>query len=202
MSTRLTDFRFPSPALRIERLKESVEIIKLLWTQEKATYAGKHYHVADAVCEPKPLQKPHPPIIIGGTGEKHLLKVTAQHADRFDFSYLPTIEMYKHKLEILSAHCRAVGRDFGEIEKSCWTEGQIILAQNKTELEEKVQRIKPKNVGLKDFERSHFLGTPQELKDRLQPYLELGVTHFMLFFADLPDRGSLQLFAKEFKLGS
>ena len=195
-------FPFPESSVRIERLKESVEIIKLLWTQEKATYAGKHYHVSDAVCEPKPLQKPHPPIIIGGTGEKHLLKVTAQHADRFDFSYLPTIAMYKHKLEMLSKHCRAVGRDFGEIEKSCWPEGQIILAQNRKELEEKVQRIKPKNVSLKDFERSHFLGTPQELKAKLQPYLELGATNFMLFFADLPDRGSLQLFAKECTLVS
>jgi F420-dependent oxidoreductase-like protein len=195
-------FPFPEPSVRVERLRESVEIIKLLWTEEKATYAGKHYRVADAFCEPKPLQKPHPPIIIGGTGEKYLLRVTAQHADQFDFSYLPTVEMYKHKLDVLRKHCKTVGRDFNEIEKSCWPEGQIILAQDKTELKEKVHRLKPQNVSLKDFERSHFLGTPHELKARLQPYLELGVTHFMLFFADLPDRGSLQLFAKECKFVS
>jgi F420-dependent oxidoreductase-like protein len=195
-------FPFLKPSLRIERLKESVEIIKMLWTQEKTTYTGKHYQIAAAACEPKPLQKPHPALIIGGTGEKHLLKVTAQHADRFDFSYLPTFEMYKRKLEALRKHCEAVGRDFGEIEKSCWPEGQIILSQNKAELEEKVQLIKPKNTSLKDFQHSHFLGTPQELAAELTPYLELGVTHFMLFFADLPNRGSLQLFAEECKLGS
>ncbi len=195
-------FPFPKPNVRVERLKESVEIIKLLWTQEKATYTGKYNRILEAACEPKPIQTPHPPIIVGGVGEKHLLKVTARHADRFDFSYLPTLEMYKHKLEVLRKHCVTVGRDFNEIEKSCWTEGQIILAQNKEALEEKVRRIKPKNVSRGDFERAHFLGTPQELAARLQPYLELGVSYFMLFFADLPDKGSLKLFAKECKFGS
>ena len=144
-------FQFYNPSLRIERLKESVEIIKMLWTQGKGNLLGKYYQIIDAACEPKPLQKPHPPLIIGGTGEKHLLKVTAQHADRFDFSYLSTLEMYKHKLKHCVNICEAVGRDFGEIEKSCWPEGQIILAPNKTELDEKVQRIKPKNVSLEGF---------------------------------------------------
>ncbi len=194
-------FPFPNPKVRVEQLKESVEIIKLLWTREKVTYAGKHYRVADAVCEPKPLQKPHPQIIIGGVGEKYLLEVTARHADRFDFSYLPTLEAYKHKMQVLQERCMAIGRDFNEIEKSCWPEGQIILARNKAELEEKVQRIKPKDLSRKDFEKSHFLGTSTALTAKLQPYLGLGVTHFMLFFADLPDRGSLQLFAETFADG-
>jgi F420-dependent oxidoreductase-like protein len=191
-------FPFPNPKVRVEQLKESVEIIKLLWTQEKVTYAGKHYRVADAVCEPKPLQKPHPPIIIGGIGEKYLLEVTARYADRFDFSYLPTFEAYIRKIQVLHKSCVAIGRDFNEIEKSCWPEGQIILARNKKELEEKVQRVKPEDLSRKEFEKSHFLGTPTELAAKLQPYLRLGVTHFMLFFADLPDLGSLQLFAETF----
>ncbi len=70
-------------------MKEAIEIIKKMWTQPKASYNGRHYRVADAMCEPKPLQKPHPPITIGGGGERHTLKVTAQFADRFDFGYLP-----------------------------------------------------------------------------------------------------------------
>ena len=189
-------FSFPKSCVRVGRLKESVEIIKLLWTQEKVSYAGKHYRIVDAVCEPKPLQKPHPAIIIGGVGEQYLLKVTAQYADRFDFSYLPTLNMFKHKLVVLEKYCRLLGRDFEEIEKSSWPEGQIILAENKEDLEEKVKRLKPQNVSRKNFERSHFLGTPEELVAKLEPFLDLGVTYFMLFFADLPDRGSLQLFAK------
>ena len=107
---------FPAPRERIARLKESVEIIKKLWTEEKASYEGKYYRVDEAVCEPKPLQKPHPPITIGGSGEKLTLKVAAQHADRFDWGTLP-FEVYKHKLEVLGGHCKSVGRDVREIEK-------------------------------------------------------------------------------------
>jgi F420-dependent oxidoreductase-like protein len=190
-------YSFPELTSRVEQLKESLEIIKLLWTQQKTAYQGEHYRVVDAFFEPKPLQKPHPPIIVGGVGEKHLLRVTAQYADRLDFSYLPTIEMYKHKLQVLEEHCWSVGRNFGEIEKSCWPEGQIILGETEVDLEEKIRRIKPKTVSRRDFERAHFLGTPEALADRLKPYLDLGVTYFMLFFADLPDLGSLRLFGDE-----
>ncbi len=189
-------FSFPRPATRVERLKEAVEVMKMLWTQEEVTYLGKHYQLVKAVCEPKPLQKPHPPITIGGTGENRLLKVTAKHADRFDFSYLPTIEMYRHKLEVLKKHCESIGRNFKEIEKSCWPEGQIILGEDRAVLAEKVRQIKPKDVSVEDFEKSHFLGTPDEFETKLRPFLDLGVTHFMLFFADLPDLGSMRLFAE------
>ena len=108
------------------------------------------------------MQKPHPPITIGGSGEKHTLKVTAQHADRCDFGYLPTLEQYKHKLQVLEKHCKAVGRDFRKIEKSCWPAGQIILAPNHKELDVKVQRLKPKNITREDFEKHSLVGTPEE----------------------------------------
>lgn len=186
---------FPDTVTRIERLKEALEVIRLLWTQEEATYSGKHYNLSNAICEPKPLQKPHPPITIGGTGEKHLLQVTARYADRFDFSYLPKIKDFKHKIEVLKKHCVSVGRNFEEIEQSCWPEGQVILLKDKESLEIKIQKTKPRGVSRKDFERSHFLGTPDEFAEKLQPYLDLGVTYFMLFFADLPDMSSLRLFA-------
>jgi F420-dependent oxidoreductase-like protein len=188
-------YEFPEPIARVERLKESLEIIKILWTQEESTYTGEYYSVVGAVCEPKPVQKPHPPITVGGCGEKRLLKVTALHADRFDFSYLPNMALYKHKFDVLQEHCKSVGRNFEEIEKSCWPEGQIILGEDKKALEEKVEKTKPSGVSRKDFEKSHFLGTPDELAARLEPYLGLGVDRFMLFFADLPDKDSLRLFA-------
>ena len=76
--------------------------------------------ITDAVCEPKPLQKPHPPIIIGGGGEKLMLRLTAKHADRYDWGYLQSSEMYLRKLKILENNCVAMGRRFEEIEKSCW----------------------------------------------------------------------------------
>jgi len=189
-------FPFPAASDRIERMKEAVGIIKKLWAEEKASYTGKHYHIKEVVCKPKPLQKPHPPITIGGSGEKLTLKVTAQHADRYDWGYVPSLEQYTHKLKVLENHCSTVGRDFQEIEKSCWPGSQVVIARNQKELAEKIAREKPKSVTLEDFEKTALIGTPDECVRQMQPYIDLGVTHFMLFFGDLPNLSSLRLFAE------
>ena len=180
---------------RISRMKEATEIIKKMWTEEKANYHGKYYTINEAECLPKPLQKPHPPITIGGGGEKLTMRVAAQYAERCDWGYTPSIEQYRHKLEILKTHCNSVGRDFQEIEKSCWLGGQIFIAQNRQEIDEKVSQWKPQNVSLEDFKKSSFIVTPDECKQKIQEYLGLGVTHFMLFFGDLPGLSGLRLFA-------
>jgi F420-dependent oxidoreductase-like protein len=186
---------FSNPSVRIDRMKEAVEIIKTMWTQERASYKGKYYRIKDAVCEPKPLQKPHPPITIGGSGEKLTLKVTAQYADRFDWAYLP-LPLYKHKLTVLENHCKTVGRDFQEIEKSCWPSGQIFIAQNRKELDENLSLKKPKSVTLKDFKKNNLVGTPDECLQRIQQYANVGAKHFMLAFGDLPQLDGVRVFAK------
>jgi F420-dependent oxidoreductase-like protein len=189
-------FPFFSSKTRIERLNEAVEIIKEMWIEEKASYKGKHYAIRDAVCEPKPVQKPYPPITIGGGGEKLTLRVTARHADRYDWGYLPSVEEYKRKLKVLEKHCDAVGRSFNEIEKSCWPAGQIFIGEDRKELEKKIPLWLPKGVSLEDFMQTSFVGTPEDFKKQLRRYMDLGVTHFMLFFGDLPDLGGLRLFAE------
>jgi F420-dependent oxidoreductase-like protein len=190
-------FPFPSSKVRIERLKEAVVIIKKMWTEEKTNFKGDHYSIKDAICEPKPLQKPHPPIVIGGGGKKLTLKVAAQHADRYDWGYLPSLEQYKRKLKVLEKHCEAVGRSFQEIEKSCWPAGQIFIGEDLKELEDGVLRWVPKGVSIKDFVRTNLVGTPEDCLNQIRQYSSLGVTHFMLFFGDLPDLKGLRLFAKK-----
>ncbi|MCW4045437.1 MAG: LLM class F420-dependent oxidoreductase [Candidatus Bathyarchaeota archaeon] len=187
---------FPEPRIRIERLDEALAVIKRVWTEDKASYTGKHYNIKDAVCEPKPIQKPHPPITVGGSGEKLTLKVTARHADRYDWGYVPSLALYRHKLDVLANHCRAVGRDFQEIERSYWLGGQVIIARNREEAHGKIEAMKPKDMALADFERTTFVGTPHECLEKVQPYVALGVSHFMLFFGDLPNLSSLRLFAE------
>jgi len=185
-------FGFPEFAVRAEMLDEALEVMTRLWTQPKATYTGKHYSLKDAVCEPKPQQKPHPPVTVGGSGEA-TLKVTAKHADRFDWGYLP-IEDYKRKLESLEKHCREIRRDFGGIERSCWPGGQILIADNEQELSQKIARYKPPAIKPEDFLKYTLANTPDECRSKLQVYADLGVTYFMLFFADLPSTEGLKLF--------
>ncbi len=189
-------FGFPKPSVRIEQLGEALEVVLRLWTQEKATYQGKYYSLKDAVCEPKPIQKPHPPITIGGSGEKHTLNVTAKYADRFDFGFLPSLNEYTHKMGVLESLCKTAGTDFGEIEKSCWPSGQIVIAKDQEGLNEKIGKFKPSRMSLEQFKKSTLAATSDECKEHLQVYMDLGVSYFMLYFADLPSVEGLRLFAK------
>ncbi len=188
-------FGFPKASVRIESMGEALEVLTQLWTQKKATCQGKHYVLKDAVCEPKPLQKPHPPITVGGSGEK-TLKVTAKYADRFDWGSLPSVDEYKRKLGVLQEQCKTVGRDFGEIERSCWPGGQVLIAKEESELKEMVSKHNTTGLPLEEYRKGNLYGTPDECLEQLRVYVDLGVTYFMLYFADLPSTDGLRLFAE------
>ena len=189
-------FDFPKPTMRIERLVESLELIKRLWKQNKANYQGKYYALKDAVCQPKPVQQPHPPITVGGSGDMLLRKVTAPFADRLDFGFLPTIELYRRKLETLEKTCGMIGRSFGEIEKSCWPGGQVLIAKTEEELHEKIVQKNVLALSEEEFKQVNLAGTPTKVREHLQVYVDLGVSCFMLYFADLPGIEGLRLFAE------
>jgi F420-dependent oxidoreductase-like protein len=102
---------------RIRRLGEACEVIRLLWTEQTATFAGQYYQLTEARCEPKPVQQPHPPVVIGGHGERLTLRVVAQHADIWN-TVPDSAEEYQRKYAALEAHCAAIGRDPTTIERS------------------------------------------------------------------------------------
>jgi F420-dependent oxidoreductase-like protein len=102
---------------RIRRLGEAAELTKLLWTQDVVDYDGRYYQLKQARLDPKPVQQPHPPIVIGGGGEQLTLRVVAQHADMWNFVG-GDVETFNRKVAILREHCAAIGRDPNEIELS------------------------------------------------------------------------------------
>ncbi len=106
---------FPATAERFERLEEAVQICQQMWTDDDGPYAGRHYQLARTLNSPQPISKPHPPILIGGGGEKKTLRLVAQYAQAcnlFDSPELP------HKLEVLRGHCDEVGRAYEDVEKT------------------------------------------------------------------------------------
>jgi len=111
------DVPFYTPAERIRRMGEACELIKLLWTQEVTDFEGKYYHLQQARCEPKPVQKPYPPFVIGGGGEQLTLKFVARHADIWNFVG-GDAAMFTHKMAKLDEHCRNEGRDPATIKRS------------------------------------------------------------------------------------
>ena len=109
------------PGERIRRLGEACEITKRLFTQPLTDFDGRYYQLKQARCEPKPIQKPYPPFVIGGGGEQLTLRVVAQYADVWNFTAAPTSRNFQHKVRVLHEHCAAVGRDPAEIELSVQT---------------------------------------------------------------------------------
>ena len=125
-----------------------------------------------------------------------LRKVTAPFADRLDFGLIPSIEVYKKKLKILEKKCGMIGRSFGEIEKSCWPGGQVLIAENEGQLREKIAQKNVLSLSEEEFKQVNLAGTPAQIREKLQVYLDLGVSCFMLYFADLPRVEGLRLFAE------
>jgi F420-dependent oxidoreductase-like protein len=103
---------------RLDQLEEACRVIKSLFTNETTTFEGKHYRMTEARCEPKPVQKPHPPFTLGGMGEKRMLKIAAMFADDWNYPGGPPEDLAR-KVEILHKHCATVGRDPAEITTSC-----------------------------------------------------------------------------------
>jgi alkanesulfonate monooxygenase SsuD/methylene tetrahydromethanopterin reductase-like flavin-dependent oxidoreductase (luciferase family) len=108
---------FYPDAERIRRLGEACEVIRRLWTETVADFNGQYYQLKEARCEPKPVQQPHPPFVIGGGGEQLLLRVAARHAAIWNYGHCPP-EEYQHKSTVLDKHCAAIGRDPATIARS------------------------------------------------------------------------------------
>jgi alkanesulfonate monooxygenase len=106
---------FPPLAERFERLEEALQICLQMWSDDDGPYDGKYYHLARTLNVPQALTKPHPPILIGGSGEKKTLRMVAQYAQACNLFNSPDIE---HKLDVLRGHCEAVGRNYDDIEKT------------------------------------------------------------------------------------
>jgi F420-dependent oxidoreductase-like protein len=111
-------FPFPPLAERFERLEETLQIILQMWSDDDGPYHGRHYHLERTLNSPQPLQRPHPPILIGGSGERKTLRLVAQYADACNLFGSPEVE---RKLEVLRSHCERLGRDYDSIEKTVIT---------------------------------------------------------------------------------
>ncbi|MDZ4719021.1 MAG: LLM class F420-dependent oxidoreductase [Roseiflexaceae bacterium] len=118
----------PFPVLkdRFEQLEETLQIVHQMWRDDVSPYAGKHYQLAQPINHPQPLARPHPPIMIGGTGEQKTLRMVAQYGDACNLFDRLGDDILRQKLDVLKRHCEAVGRPYEQIEKT--TLGTAILA--------------------------------------------------------------------------
>lgn len=180
-------YDFPPALTRIEQLDESISIIKSMWMQERANFSGRFYSVKDAICNPKPIQKPHPVIMIGGEGEKYLLKVVAKHADRYNHP-CGSVQVLKRKISIIKEHCISIGRNYKDIELSILA--SCLVRETEDELKEAIRLRKKQLHGIQQVQAAEFtslVGTPEKVRAVMNEYIDLGLTHFVLDLVGLDE---------------
>ncbi|HVC62226.1 MAG TPA: TIGR03560 family F420-dependent LLM class oxidoreductase [Acetobacteraceae bacterium] len=156
----------PRPATRIRQMEEAVELILKMWTEPRTTFHGRYFHVEDAILESKPVQKPHPPVMIAGGGEQMTLRAVARLADACNL-VRGDIAGARNKLAVLRRHCETIGRDYAAIEKThvqAW-----ILSRNDVAAAAKRERLAARGT------LPSFVGTTSEAIDLIGQYQDAGI---------------------------
>jgi alkanesulfonate monooxygenase SsuD/methylene tetrahydromethanopterin reductase-like flavin-dependent oxidoreductase (luciferase family) len=172
---------------------EALTIMKKLWTEDKVTFKGKYYSINDAVSLPKPVQKPYPPILVGGGGDK-MLRVIARHANAWDCG-MESLEDVKKEIARLETACAEVGRNRAEIENTF--QSRLIVTETEEDALKRTEQWRDERKGKPEDPDWKFAikGSPETCAKILKDYVDTGVTHFTLLIADVASLKPLRLFA-------
>jgi alkanesulfonate monooxygenase SsuD/methylene tetrahydromethanopterin reductase-like flavin-dependent oxidoreductase (luciferase family) len=180
-------YDFPPAHVRVEQLEEALQIIKAMWTEQKVTFLGKYYRVNEADCEPKP--DPLPPIMVGAFKPK-MLRITAKYADEWNVSSTG-IGKYRSLVEDFERACADVDCDPATVRRS-WGGGCICMP---TQAE--AERIAGERYNTDPEEDFDFVGTPRQVIEQMQPFIDLGVISFMFDCGGFPNLTTLEMLINE-----
>lgn len=188
---RAYGYDYPTNAVRIRQLDESLDIIRRMWADSPASFSGTYYRIENAYCEPRP--NPPPPILIGGGGEQLTLRVVARHADWWN-PQARDLATYAQKIAVLRRHCEEIGRDPSAIGMT-HTLSCVAVASREAD----AVRIAEQSTFYQHMPRNAAaVGIPEMVADQIRPFLELGVEHVVIArFADFPQTDGAQQFAAE-----
>ena len=185
---RAFGYGFPETRDRMRMLREACAIITKMWTEDYPTFAGEHYAINEPINEPKGVRTPHPSFWIGGSGEQVTLRLVARYADACNIGADPDVA--EHKLAVLRQHCDQVGRDYTTIIKSTSLEDIVLVRRGETP-EAAVARARSAMP-------SDFVGTAEELAERLRALADRGIDYVIVSFPRLAyDLEPLHRFADE-----
>lgn len=183
---------FPSAGVRIKMLAEAIQIIRQMWTEEKPSFEGSYYTLKEAINEPKPIQKPHPPIWVGGWGPK-VLKIAVQYGEGHNLGWT-SFEEYKQKSALLDQYCDELGKKTQNFKRSFAT--SLWIGKDLEALEKKWKEYQP--TARRDRSAVTF-GTPEEVAEQLGRFIdETGVSYFLVNRpGPLTFEESIQFFCEE-----
>jgi F420-dependent oxidoreductase-like protein len=184
-------FDFPPIGERMDRLDEALAICRLMFTQERPSYEGRHFRIEEALNVPRPIQQGGPRILVGGGGERRTLLIAAKHADMTHW-FAGSLETLQHKTEVLEAHCETVGRDAATITKTMGS--PVLPVASEKDVHIALERIPP--------ERRAVLspGTPEQSAERLAPYVEAGFRGFTFGNTMLASPADIELAGETLRL--
>jgi F420-dependent oxidoreductase-like protein len=189
---------FPSVKDRGKALGEALEVITKLWSSDSpVSFKGQYYTLVDAPFMPKPVQKPYPPIMIGGIGERRTLPLVARYAQMWN---IPSLEPQKiaEKNKILEQACQKAGRNCAEIERSYLT--PLYIKADPAAAQGLLERLAGlRKITVDEARKTVLVGDPAAIRQQPQAYIDVGVTHFIINLRrpGLYDREGVRLFAKE-----
>jgi F420-dependent oxidoreductase-like protein len=187
-------FPFHTAKGRAERLDEALQVIKKLWTEDHPSFAGKFYTLKDAPFAPKPVQRPHPPIVIGGQGEKWIMPLVGRYADGWNAPIGLTPEDIGKRVAIVREECRAAGRASCDVEVSAFL---VLYSITNVPLAGPVLRLGARMIAGDRVQRSLLAGSPDDIRAKIQTYVDVGVTHIIMNVQPPYDPSLLRRFAAE-----
>lgn len=197
-------YPFPKPSVRLGELDEAVQIMRMMWTEEEASFSGDHYTIDGAICRPKPLQDPMIPLWIAGGGERFTLRTAARYADYTNFG--GTLESFVHKSSILEQHCEREGRDFSTITRS--DNFNILIGADQAKIDATMAGVRSRFASVLDdpdiaMDRlfggiGAAVGTPERIIDQLKAHEDAGMGYAIVYFAEAAhSTDGMELFASE-----
>lgn len=189
---RAYGYNYPDGPERLRQLREAVQVILAMWTQEEAYFEGNYYQVHGAINQPKGVQKPHIPLLIGGDGEKVTLKIVAQYADACNVGDDPA--SVKQKLAVLKRHCETIERDYESIHRT--TSTMCLMADSDEQALARLPAERKASLG--STLHTALIGSPETIRQRLQAYEEAGVQELIMRFIDGTNLDAIRGFAQEF----
>ncbi len=185
-------FRFPSIRERLEQIAEAATIMKRMWTEETPSFSGKHFRINSVICMPRPTRRP--PILIGGSGEKVLLKIAAEHADIWNNLAVNQGEL-AHKIEVLKKHCKELERDFASLLVSQQT--VVVLGEDEKDGHAKMEKAKSLYGGhMGDIEHDGIWGSPEQVVEKIRALEHSGAGLLVIEFFGKDTRPPARLFAE------
>jgi F420-dependent oxidoreductase-like protein len=190
---RAYGYDYPDGPTRLRQLRDAVQIIRAMWTQEEGTFEGKFAQIHGAINQPKGVQKPHIPLLIGGAGEQVTLKLVAQYGDACNIGHLDN-EGFARKFSIIKQHCENVGRDYNEIHRTVLL--NCAIAETDTDA---LAKSGPylRNIPADQLRQRALVGTPDAIRKRLLEIEQAGAQEVILFMQDSAQLDSVRMFAHE-----